>query len=138
MRSKGFSLIELMIVIAIIGIITAIAVPSYNSYVQDTYKAQASADMKLCALQLERHYSNGFSYVGFDTGGGASNCVTTNLDHGGSWHTHSPLGANDNVQYVISYVLSATDFTLTATPEGGSCGSGDCMILVRDGTMSEN
>ena len=59
----GYSLIELMIVIAIVGIISAIAYPSYQSYTCDTYRGQAVADLKVCGLALERYYSNGFTYV---------------------------------------------------------------------------
>nr|MCS5585168.1 prepilin-type N-terminal cleavage/methylation domain-containing protein [Pseudomonadales bacterium] len=38
---KGFSLVELMIALAIIGVISSIAYPSYQSYIQDTYHGQA-------------------------------------------------------------------------------------------------
>ena len=64
MKQTGFSLIELMVVLAIIGIITVIAYPSYQSYTCDTFKAQAVADLRVCALSLDRYYSDDFTYLG--------------------------------------------------------------------------
>ena len=61
---KGYSLLELMVVVAIIGIISAIALPQYQSYTCDTYRGQAVADLRVCALALDRYYSDGFTYVG--------------------------------------------------------------------------
>ena len=45
MLAKGYTLVELMVVVAIIGILGSIAYPSYQSYTCDTYKAQAVADV---------------------------------------------------------------------------------------------
>jgi type IV pilus assembly protein PilE len=62
MLAKGYTLIELMIVVAIIGVVASIAYPSYQSYTCNTFINQAVGDMKVCALGMERHYSSGFSY----------------------------------------------------------------------------
>ena len=64
MKQTGFSPIELMVVLAIIGIITVIAYPSYQSCTCDTFKAQAVADLRVCALSLDRYYSDDFTYLG--------------------------------------------------------------------------
>ena len=53
-----------MIVVAIIGVVSSIAYPSYQGYLSDTYRAQAAADLKVCGMALERFYSNSFSYIG--------------------------------------------------------------------------
>ena len=54
-QNKGFTLIELMIVVAIIGILAAIAYPSYQEYVRRTKRTDAQADMMELANRLQRY-----------------------------------------------------------------------------------
>nr|WP_322972703.1 prepilin-type N-terminal cleavage/methylation domain-containing protein [Acinetobacter wuhouensis] len=65
-KSKGFTLIELMIVVVIIAILAAIAIPSYREYVRRATASQAMQEVQKLAEQLERHKARNFSYLGFN------------------------------------------------------------------------
>ena len=53
-KQQGFTLIEVMIVVAIVGILTAIALPSYNEYIRRGHRAEARAGLLQAAQWLER------------------------------------------------------------------------------------
>jgi len=58
-RDKGFTLIELMIVVLIIGIISAIAYPTYRGHMMRSHRAEGKALLVDAAARQERFYSNG-------------------------------------------------------------------------------
>jgi len=101
----GFTLIEIMIAMAILAVISAIAVPIYTSYSENTYRGEAQADLMKCAQGLERFASENFTYVGADDGaGGVLGSVCNTLS---------------DLRYTISVVATRDSFTLTATPRPG-------------------
>ncbi len=61
-KSSGFTLIELMIVVAIIGILSAIALPAYNSYILKGKVKAAQADLVALSLNIENSYQRQLSY----------------------------------------------------------------------------
>lgn len=98
-RATGFTLIELMIVVAIVAILAAIAYPSYQAYVRQADRSDATKTLQLAAQSLQRCYSQNFSYL-------AAGC---NIVAG---NTNSP-----NLYYNINVAIpDAQDYTLTATP----------------------
>ncbi|MGY0632654.1 type IV pilin protein [Luteimonas sp. A478] len=63
-RNSGFTLIELMVVVAIIAILAAIAYPSYENHVIKTRRATAATCLMEAAQYMERHYTTTMSYAG--------------------------------------------------------------------------
>jgi type IV pilus assembly protein PilE len=60
---KGFTLLELMIVAAIVAILAAVAVPSYSSYVIKTRRAAAAACLLELSQSMERYYTVNLKYT---------------------------------------------------------------------------
>ena len=64
-RSSGFTLIEIMVVVVIVAIFAAIAIPSYQSFIRRSAAAQAQQAIQHVATLLEHQKSRNFNYIGF-------------------------------------------------------------------------
>lgn len=62
---QGFSLIEMMIVVAIMGLLASIAVPAYQDYVKSGNAVEAPSNLSNCRVQAEQFYQDNYTYVGF-------------------------------------------------------------------------
>ncbi|WP_010589700.1 MULTISPECIES: type IV pilin protein [Acinetobacter] len=105
-RSSGFTLIELMITMAIVAIIAAIAIPSYDVYIRRADLATAQQEMLKIAALLEKHRARNFSYDGFVLKGTAANQ--------GAYYT-VPNATNTSLLVPLSASLGDQKFTLTLT-----------------------
>lgn len=62
-RNKGFTLVELMIVVAIIAILSAVAIPAYNDYVRRGKIAEAMTNLSGLRVQMEQFYQDNRTYL---------------------------------------------------------------------------
>ena len=114
-RNGGFTLIELMIVVAIIAVLAAIAYPSYQNHVIKTRRAAAAACAMEGAQFMERFYTTNLNYAQ-DLGGDAVALPACSGDVAGA--------------YVVGFAAgepTATTFVIQAVPQGrqarDSCGT---------------
>lgn len=121
-QARGFTLIELMIVVAVLGIIAAIAYPSYVEQVRSSRRAEAVAEIGRLQLALERWRADRSSYAG----SGANYPVPATMEY-----------------YTIAIPqasATATGYSITATPKS-SQSSDTCSTLtmtVANGATSKS
>lgn len=111
LHQRGFTLMELLIVLVIISVLAAIVFPSYQRYVKNTQRSVVKGQMVDLTQALERYKTQNFSYEG----------ATPALDH----------DLSNNKFYTAALVVNSTthqSFTITATPKSGT-------ILDGDGTL---
>lgn len=92
-RAAGFSLIELLIAIAIVGILAAIAVPSYQNHIRRGYIQEATSALSSGRIALEQYFLDNRTFVG------------------------ATCPANTD-RFAMTCALAATTYTITATGSG--------------------
>ena len=120
--ASGFSLIELVIAITIVGILGAIAFPAYVDQMQQTRRADCAAALMQLAGAMERDFSRNNQY--------------RNLIAAGQFSNQCPIDGG-NATYTLGYAaLTATTYTLQATPAGPQ-GGDPCGNLTLTNTLQK-
>jgi type IV pilus assembly protein PilE len=118
---NGFTLIELMIVVAVVGILAAIAYPSYRDQIERSRRADAQAVLMQAAQYMERIYTeNGCYNYKPDEDPPCSGTAGDDLLP----YEKSPIDGTEKYYEITVHALSPTTFTLRATPEGPEAGAG--------------
>ena len=112
-REHGFTLIEVMIVVAIIGILSAVVYPSYVEYVKRGYRSEARTALLEAQQYMERYYAANSRYSS-DAAGTTSPALPARLQ---SIPANSP-------RYTLGVAATLNSYTLTATLLGeDKCGN---------------
>lgn len=109
--NEGFTLIELMVVVAILAIISSIALPSYTSYVARSHRADARTQLMSASQYMQRFYAANDRFDADRSGAAVATLIPTNL-------TVAP--GEGVALYRLAVTATASDFSLTMAPIAGS------------------
>lgn len=120
--NRGYSLMELMITVAIVGILASVAYPSYTSFLLGSNRSAGQADLMALAAAMERHKAANFSYQGAALAGADTGSPAV-------FRTFSPSQEPEtNKKYDLSILTmsaTGTSYSLRALPVATSTQSGD-------------
>jgi type IV pilus assembly protein PilE len=129
-RQRGFTLIELMVVVAVVAILAAVAYPSYIEQVRKGRRTEAKQSAVDWALRQEKWRSNHAAYgtmidIGVNpTGGSATTATTTSLFYSVVLSTPSGTCLNG------ATMSSGNSYRFTATPINAQAGDSKCATIV--------
>ena len=127
-KHAGFTLIELMIVVAVVGILAAIAYPSYTSYVQRTNRAIGAGCLLELAQWMERNYTTCLRYDRT----GATCATAVDSAQLPALACRTDLGTRYTFTVAALPAIATNAYQLEATPGGAQAGDAAC------GTLSIN
>jgi type IV pilus assembly protein PilE len=126
-KHSGFSLIELMVVVVIIGILASIAVPSYTAYVENGRRAEGKSFALDIASRQERHFTQYSRYAESLTATDETGLGMLNDDSENAAYKAEVDVDNGNTTYVMTLIPAITDaecdeLTLSNTGQRGANG----------------
>ncbi|MBT8109634.1 MAG: prepilin-type N-terminal cleavage/methylation domain-containing protein [Gammaproteobacteria bacterium] len=110
-KQQGFNLVELMIVVAIVGIIVAFAYPSYQEQTRKTRRADCSGALASFASTMERYYTVNNTYAGAGAAGGDTGTPTI-------FAASCPVDGGAATYDLTIEAANASTFEIRATPVG--------------------
>jgi type IV pilus assembly protein PilE len=127
--ARGFTLIELMITVAIVAILAAVALPSYQSYVMRSKRADAKNALLDLASRQERYFSINNAYT--------NDAALLGYGAGATFPIPVQVSGNSNYDLYLP-VQTATAYTIRAIPKGAQTKDTTCYTyqLTQQGTRS--
>lgn len=122
-RQSGFTLIELMIVLVILGILVGIGLPSYQRSITRSNRVDAQAALLGFAQAMERRFTQNYSYEASAVGGADTGAPDATV-----YPSQSPLENNDPAYNLSIQAADDTGFTIRAVPIAGGRQDGDGML----------
>jgi len=121
-RSHGFTLVELMIVVAIVAILAAIALPSYLKQIQQSRRTSAKTALLDVSSREERYYAVNNSYTTLANLG-----YTNAIGNGATSYLQIPSATEDYYNVSVTVGEPSSSYTVTAAPTGAqssdACGT---------------
>jgi len=122
-KQQGFTLIEVMIVVAILGILSAIALPSYSEHVKKGKRTEAKVELLKIAQMQESYFAQNMSYAkDLSQLGFSANTIDTET----ALYTITMGGVlPSSCDHTAATPVSCTEYYVTATPKAGSSQAND-------------
>ena len=121
-KNKGFTLIELMMVVVVISLLMLVAIPSYQGYMQDSRRTEVKGVLAGFANAMERYNSDNNTYLGAGLAGADTGAPSIYPDE-------APLEGDVKHYDLTIQAATATSYTLRATPKNGQAGDGFLELL---------
>ena len=117
-KTAGFTLIEVLIVVSIVAILAAIAIPAYQDSITKGRRTDAASALQGLAQAMERFYTERGTYVGAAGTGGVPSIFPSK----------SPIDGSATYYTLTISAAAANSYTLTATATGAQAGNGNLTL----------